>query len=1062
MCVAAAPWWRGAQRGGAEALARGAARRLKARSSKAAVPTRAYWGAGVTAQRFQQHSEVAVQMPLLLLPGLQLLGQAAMMWSNTCLPGSKACSSFTMEINGSYRFIATPGAPVLDGFLPATAAGTPSHFLPSSGSDDGPLGPWQQLAVGGGDGGGGTTNCTVRYYPNADTFVFARMQGPGPAVAWPRFQFSREIDGQWGAISWVSGGAMVAGAAAPSLRRWAAAHPAGTANATLHGKPGGFGGPILLWHQPLSPSPSPSQQQGAAAAVGMVPLDYWDSNTLLVSPASPPRRYYREQRCDTESDDCWLSAGVLSPDIVPASGVWMSTALVGRPGLARVTRAMGSVLRNVHGSRRLRDAHVQALSYWTDNAAGYSFWSVPGNDLDLWGPIGPLYLKLHAEYMKAGIHFGAWESDNTFHRIPSIGSDGKTHGGWCFSDWTRWNLSLYPTGGKVAHGSNGWPAQMRALQDPAIQTTMAFTYYIYYLCHDNVWRNNASSPFRDAFLDVGPWRGISKPLNYGRGDQSVALLHPDRARAFYLEILGRARDEWGMSMLFKDDLADQGERITAQFPQRFGVKLFWLRAITGALSDLGMSMQACMTAPTEILASVQNMSALTNARVSGDGGLGVSSAEFGSVLTSMVGVGWSKDNVKTAGSGAFAHLQMLLATLSLGPVGITDRLSSRAPLPGPWSKPVWPANTTITSNISVVKAAISLNGSLLQPSYPLTPSDATLQRRAHGSGVHGWSVWATHTSVSTGSKGAEGICHHFTAVGFVDTTVSTEAEPIGNVGAANTARSNVCGWVPEADKTSGHNYHTLSQQSRAQCCAACFADTSMPCEAYVRDPVAGTCYLITGITSNATKRSTNREVGFTNRPVPPPTPQVLWPGQVLFPLVDFHATTNAPFSEPPSSFFRGGGTLAQHQYVYTDAAPIAPEGHHEIIGSSVRRAVAAAVSTSTGQACARWVTTGKPVPFRKHPSSAPTQINLSPRLPGARVILLGEAFKFAAVSTYRFGRVSVTSEGGLEIVLRGNVGETVMIRFVELDEAATLGICQARAVALKKNGETIVTLAPTA
>jgi hypothetical protein len=58
----------------------------------------------------------------------------------------------------------------------------------------------------------------------------------------------------------------------------------------------------------------------------------------------------------------------------------------------------------------------------------------------------------------------------------------------------------------------------------------------------------------------------------------------------------------------------------------------WLRGLTGALAQLGLSMQACMTAPVEILASAQNMSALTNARVSGDGGISIASAAAGSVL----------------------------------------------------------------------------------------------------------------------------------------------------------------------------------------------------------------------------------------------------------------------------------------------------------------------------------------------------------------------------------------------------------------------------------------------
>eukprot|EP01050_Picozoa_sp_SAG11_P043408 SAG11_NODE_20527_length_443_cov_1.223837_1_plen_147_part_11 len=145
---------------------------------------------------------------------------------------------------------------------------------------------------------------------------------------------------------------------------------------------------------------------------------------------------------------------------------------------------------------------------------------------------------------------------------------------------------------------------------------------------------------------------------------------------------------------------------------------------------------------------------------------------MGSLLTAMVGIGWSKDNEKTVGC---AHgegaglLGMLLATLSLGPVGVTDPLSEGT-LPGPWAEPAWPANTTITSNVSIVKAAISLNGTLLQPSYPITPTAATLQRLPSAQG--GWSVWATHTSVACGALGGgttAAICNHFTAVGFLDT-----------------------------------------------------------------------------------------------------------------------------------------------------------------------------------------------------------------------------------------------------------------------------------------------------
>ena len=354
------------------------------------------------------------------------VGATDVVWQNACPRGS-ACSSFEVDASGVYRFVASPGAPPLTGsIVPADGL----RFNATNGDEDSsPLGDYQQLAVylQGRSSDGNNRTLTVRYYPRADAFVFSRLQ-KRELLPWPRFQFSQDVDSSWGAMSWTAGGAMVTGAPAPSLRTWAASHPPGAENATLHGQPGGFGGPVLLWHKSnttageAAPIPEP--------VVAMSALDHWDSNQLLMSKASAT---YRDS-CDQEgqSDDCWLAAGVAALSIVPASGVRMSTVVLGRPGLQRAARALGSILRNEYNSTRLRDANVEALSYWSDNAAGYSFWSVPGNDIDIWGPIGALFLKLHEEYMKAGIAFGSWESDNTMGRIPSIDSAGKTHGGWCF------------------------------------------------------------------------------------------------------------------------------------------------------------------------------------------------------------------------------------------------------------------------------------------------------------------------------------------------------------------------------------------------------------------------------------------------------------------------------------------------------------------------------------------------------------------------------------------------------------------------------------------------------
>jgi hypothetical protein len=122
--------------------------------------------------------------------------------------------------------------------------------------------------------------------------------------------------------------------------------------------------------------------------------------------------------------------------------------------------------------------------------------------------------------------------------------------------------------------------------------------------------------------------------------------------------------------------------------------------------------------------------------------------------------------------------------------------------------------------------------------------------------------------------------------------------------------------------------------------------------------------------------------------------------------------------------------------------------------------------------CVSWVAASV-VPFEQSSDGAPQQINVSPRLPGARIILLGEAHKYATVSTYRFARVSVIgATGALELVLRGNVDEQVVLRYVEItketqgdegDDAATaptLGPCKTKQFRLTQNGESVVSLTP--
>ena len=416
----------------------------------------------------------------------------------------------------------------------------------------------------------------------------------------------------------------------------------------------------------------------------------------------------------------------------------------------------------------------------------------------------------------------------------------------------------------------------------------------------------------------------------------MALLKKERAYDFYYQIMRHARDAWGMTMLFKDDLRDQGARVAAQYVGQFGAKREWLGGMTAALADLGMSMQACMTAPSEIMMSAEGMPALTNARVSGDGGRDVGLAALGSLLTSLVGVGWSKDNVRTADpeqgnvdAMQTIELQMLVAALSLGPVGIADALSA---LP---SDPT----ARITSNVSLVKGAIALNGTLLQPSFPLTPLASFCAGSSTCSqGAHASSVWATHTAVPCGGRSAgarsstAAPCFYFTVVGFSLEAPRSAAAPMPSP----TAGPINCTFIRNADKMAGHCFKTINNTTRAACCDSCVTfrhSSAGSCEAAVRDPVAGTCYLITGTAGNhQTRKSNDREVFFMpptppTPPIPPPPPFAVSLADELFPLVDAGPSEVRGFAEPPAGFFLGAGdTAPASAYVMTRGRHAAADG----------------------------------------------------------------------------------------------------------------------------------------
>jgi hypothetical protein len=395
----------------------------------------------------------------------------------------------------------------------------------------------------------------------------------------------------------------------------------------------------------------------------------------------------------------------------PPAGSSLALLLLGRPGLKRASVAWGAALRRAYSTRRRRGTGSRALSYWSDNAAGYSFWSVPGH-LDKWGQPEAIFRALHSAYAAAGIPIVQWEVDSNM--IP--GSPSPWFGGWCWHDWRSFNRSLYPSGGTLSAAALGGAPM---------------AYYVSSFCQDNV--HAAQEGFR--FVNVS-W-------------PPAAVVHPEDAYSFYSSILAPAAQHWNMQHFFTDFLCFRGPRLDAALAAA-GEALYapsaqWLQGMTLAASDLGMEVQYCMACAHQALQSLAWPS-VTNARVNGDGGLALADLVFSTAMAAAVGLGWSKDNLRLAVFPAgVTEIQTALAALSMGPVGLSDELQG-------YPEPLQPGSLpAVVTNATLAMSTCTANGTLLQPSFPLTAVEELLTGQGTGgldsSRGH---VWATFTAVPGG------------------------------------------------------------------------------------------------------------------------------------------------------------------------------------------------------------------------------------------------------------------------------------------------------------------------
>lgn len=417
------------------------------------------------------------------------------------------------------------------------------------------------------------------------------------------------------------------------------------------------------------------------------------------------------------------------------------------------------------------------MSFDTSSISGYSWWTV-GPNQEVWGKPEDIYLKLKRGYDNAGIPIRGWEPDNnwivTYKDGNEYGNGSGTAKNWIGRQWD-YNTELYPSAGSAFTSKLGNLSM--------VYCTYSFARWHFYLS------------YRTLFIDTNgfdvnnSYRTKYRMVTNGKDEMEP---HPTESRRMYGDIMGAAKELYSMEMLFTDFLCYRGPSMAAYSDVPLGEdgEHLWLGGQALAAQDHGIEVQWCMALAHQILMSVEFPS-VTNARVNGDGGLDTPSLILPAFLAATVGLGWSKDNLRTAdrcyvpglypngtvkwpcgsinqGEGTSGQFKMqtqqtILAALSLGPVGIADQLSSN------------PMNDSagITSNVTLVMATCAATGDLLQPSYPLTPIERMLtggggfgdcfgpNHRAYTFGC-GANALATYTAVSNGSS----VNMWWTAVGF--------------------------------------------------------------------------------------------------------------------------------------------------------------------------------------------------------------------------------------------------------------------------------------------------------
>eukprot|EP01062_Namystynia_karyoxenos_P063795 TRINITY_DN5658_c0_g2_i1.p1 TRINITY_DN5658_c0_g2~~TRINITY_DN5658_c0_g2_i1.p1 ORF type:complete len:820 (+),score=221.94 TRINITY_DN5658_c0_g2_i1:112-2460(+) len=358
-------------------------------------------------------------------------------------------------------------------------------------------------------------------------------------------------------------------------------------------------------------------------------------------------------------------------------------------GVTQRVSEWGALMRRLYATRRVADVTLERLSYQTDNGAQLCF---------CFSDCSRKLLEVKAALDRQGVplgsisYQGAWWDNKYIHT--------KQAAYWCVSDFEN-NATKYPMDTGAFQRAVGVPLQL----------------YAPYWCAD--------TPY--AVVNGGPFNMVSSNSSLpGCGPSFFRNAAPDQALLFYRWFFGKYARRYGM-VSFEPDFLQENYQCTPAFIHNVSAAPAWQSGMAQAAAEAGLAMQWCMATPTDALEALK-YPAVTNFRASSDYYYGRSwDIGTSSLLLWALGLAPSKDTFWTTDNGGLgpqmggcdkkqgcppdhstpaAELHAMLAVMSTGPVGFSDA-----------------ANWT---DASLLRRLTNANGSLLQPSKPLTTIDVGL------------------------------------------------------------------------------------------------------------------------------------------------------------------------------------------------------------------------------------------------------------------------------------------------------------------------------------------------